>query len=139
MKKQFPIIAFMFLALACQKHSMRGKYDYLVGTWKANSNQWCTEDSSENLVFELEFTNNADVIFRKNGEEKRFDIVSRHYDTYSDYKIWYYFVLDNNEKLNVETDAVAGFEFNTILITTHRDFFECVNDTANYRPLRRAQ
>jgi hypothetical protein len=138
MKRLVFILILITIVIACQKQSMRGKYDYLVGTWTASSSQWCSADSANSRHFELEFTNNANVIFRKNGEEKKFDIISKRYETYSDYKIWYRFVLDNDETLAAETEAVAGFGFNTILITSHRDFFECANDSAIYRPLGRA-
>ncbi len=136
MKKVVFILILLTLAFACQKHSMRGKYDYLVGTWTASSSQWCSADSANSVQFELEFTGNANVIFRSDGVEKKFDITSRSYDTYSDYKIWYKFELNHKETLYVESGELM--EFNTLLITSHRDFFECANDSANYRPLRRA-
>lgn len=139
MKNTLFIFILATAALGCRKHELSSKYDYLVGTWKASSSQWCSADSLSSTEFELVFTDDEEVVFRKNGVGSKFDIVSMNYETYSDYKIWYSLVLSNNETLSLETESAAGFEFRTILLNSHRSYFDCAHDSADYRPFVKQQ
>lgn len=139
MKKLFILTTFVVLLSSCFKDKMRGKYDILVGNYKANTKNWCEEDSINSKEFEIEFMNNGKVIFRTPEGNQTHKIKKKKFETESDYKIWYYFTLDNGDKLDVQSVPATGLDFNGIILTTHEDVFNCNSGTPQTRSFGRVE
>ncbi|MEZ4800068.1 MAG: hypothetical protein R2809_09900 [Flavobacteriales bacterium] len=139
MKKLFILSATVVLLSSCLRDKMRGKYDILVGNYRANTKNWCPEDSINSHELEIEFLNNGKVVFRTPSGSQTYRLKKKDYETESDYKIWYHFTLNNGDKLEVESFPATGFNFNGILLTTHEDLFNCNSGTAQIRSFGRVE